>query len=184
VESRKTEAQDERICRAAHNLAVLVEEQKVRVRESKQLCLEAMKVLLAHPDFFCTDFNKQLESETELTEEEIKGETIGDSEPQDNGIVEVANDTEAATHRHYLERFKKDINQVIDSFQPSFQREALESILAGLPEKEREWQEEEARDEVRDELINYLHNELPMAEETKVYKTLLAQVKNEKAAAA
>lgn len=167
MESKATETQDERICRTAHNLAVLVKEQKAWVQESKQLCLEAFEVLLAHPDFFCDDFNRQLAEEKQTHLGELEAESSDGSE--------------LGKHSEYVARIENEKAEIwnrLDGCTPELQRDILEALLAELPEKEREYEEEVAAREACDEFINLVYQELPTTEQTIIYKNLLEQAKS------
>lgn len=183
MKSVETESQDVRVCRAAYNLAALAKGQKVGVRESKLLCLEAMNLLLAHPDFFCIDFYEQLEDAKRITEEEIKDE---DKTGDDSALIGEPLDEQRLKEKYdekTIDWVLGKCRKTLDGYRPQFQQDVLVFLQSELLEKLLEDREDEVQQAAMEGLVNAVL-ELPRPEQVPMFRGLLEQVKNRKAVAA
>lgn len=172
MKTNETETQEERIHRTAHNLTVLVKDQKARVLESKQRCLKAMEVLQVYPDFFCHDFNEQLGQEKKILLDGLALDVLDAREAADEQP-----DEQKLRVSETIDCILRNMQLHLGVYTPTLQRDILLFLLSELPDKLQEQQEEQELEEARSELINIVE-ELPHGEKISAYKHFSEQVRN------
>lgn len=150
---------------AAEVIGQAAKEVEKETRVIKAMLVECVRLLRAGEDFLDADLSGCLKEGQSYLEREVS-EAKQDNETEENiQSGEVVKDG-------FFRALKKDLEERLEPWRPSMQKAILTSLMAELPEKEKEDAIEDARDAARDELINTI-SELPYAKQTQVYSDLL-----------
>ena len=193
LEATGPEGEEERIPLTAEDLHEMTQVAKSFLARQNRLFVAAIDILLLGRDCygqdFCdTDFDEQLNEMKESIEDKTKAEdeTAEDESSDDSELI-----GEQLNEQQLKEKYDEEtIDYVLDNcrkalrtYRPTFQQDVLGFLQSELPEMLQEQQEEEAQQAAVDDLINAVYK-LPEPEQTPMFRSLLEQVKNRKAAAA
>jgi hypothetical protein len=148
----------------AEQLRKLAGELRGDTAQQRRVALAAVELLLAGPDILCSDTTKNLEIERAYLTDAIN--EIGEI---DNSLLN--NDLADA------QLTIKDIEERLDMFSPVKQAAILHDIASRLPDKQTEYEAENAASEACDELINWIAHNKNDDEQKTFYEQSLAAVK-------
>jgi hypothetical protein len=203
VESLQTKNKLEETQLLTRGLAAAAVDAARGLEKTKIVMLASIHFLLgASPDLLDEDIIKELEHTQRWLSKDVSGEDVSmsdklmvsveKSESEDDAAIEDAvaeqvgetDVTESERGKEYVRVGVKQIEGILESWQPAFQEKILQVLIAGQPKRRAEREAEDARDEARDNFINYCLNNLSRAEEKELYEKLLADVKAGKASVA